>query len=557
VLVGKGEELPDGFRLVSAHDFERPLDHQAKHFVQLQIQWRLGKPAITVKQLSTPLRLIYCGGERLRTRVCRSRRAFRRRSRLSWLLRMTEYVVTGKETMIDNTLFWSRLQFGFTLIYHYLFPQLTMGLAWIIVYLKWRHLRTGDEMFGSAARFWSRIFGINFAVGVVTGIPMEFQFGTNWAAFSKFSGNIIGQTLAMEGMFAFFLESAMIGAMVWGEKRLGPRNHFLATVGVALGSWISGYFILMTNAFMQHPAGYAFAPDGSLQLQSFARFLLNSWGIVMFLHNQCAALVTGSFVVAAVGAGYALRGIHREQASLFLKTGTLAGLITCFLVAFPTGDRQAKLVAKYQPVVLAGMEGHFHSSTDAELNVIGQPNVRLQRLDNPIYLPGALSILAFGHVNATVQGLDAFPRDEWPTNIDLLYYSFHIMAGLGTCFIALMGIANIQRMRGRLESSSWLLWLLMLAFPFPYIATTAGWMTAELGRQPWLIFHLFRTAQGVSDISGGNVLFTLLGFCGLYFVLGVLYLFLIGREIARGPHDAGSTDRIASVSPTPEVQGVL
>ncbi|HUC84771.1 MAG TPA: cytochrome ubiquinol oxidase subunit I, partial [Candidatus Acidoferrales bacterium] len=294
---------------------------------------------------------------------------------------------------MDDTLFWSRLQFAFTITYHYLFPQLTMGLAWFIVYFKWRHLRTNDEHFGKVARFWARIFGINFAVGVVTGIPMEFQFGTNWAAFSKFSGNIIGQTLAMEGMFAFFLESAMVGAMVWGEKRLGPRNHFLATLGVALGSWLSGYFILVTNAFMQHPVAYDAAADGTLRLKSFAGFLFNPWALIMYLHNQCAALVTGSFVVAAVGAFYALRGQYARVASQFLQTGTLVGFFACCLVAFPTGDRQAKMVAKYQPVTLAGMEGRFQSGINAELNFIGQPDVKHQRIDNPIYLPGILSIL--------------------------------------------------------------------------------------------------------------------------------------------------------------------
>ncbi|MGA9450157.1 MAG: cytochrome ubiquinol oxidase subunit I [Verrucomicrobiia bacterium] len=443
---------------------------------------------------------------------------------------------------MEDTLFWSRLQFAFTITYHYLFPQLTMGLAWIIVYFKWRHLRTGDEHFGNAARFWARIFGINFAVGVVTGIPMEFQFGTNWADFSKFSGNIIGQTLAMEGMFAFFLESAMIGAMVWGEKRLGPRKHFLATLGVALGSWLSGYFILATNAFMQHPVGYSLAADGTLRLKSFAELLLNPWAVIMFLHNQCAALVTGSFVVAAVGAFYALRGKHPKQASLFLKTGTLVGLVACLLVAFPTGDQQAKMVARHQPVSLAAMEGRFQSGTNAELNFIGQPDVAKRRIDNRIYMPDALSFLAFGHIHANVQGLEDFPQDEWPTNIELLYYSFHIMAGLGTLFILLMGIATFQRWRGRLEKSRGLLWALMLAFPFPYIATTAGWMTAELGRQPWLIFHILRTGQGVSDVvSGGNVLFTLIGFTGLYFVLGVLFLFMVGREIAHGPQSLSTT----------------
>ncbi len=458
---------------------------------------------------------------------------------------------------MEDTLFWSRAQFAFTLTYHYLFPQLTMGLAWIIVYFKWKYLRTGDERFGNAARFWSRIFGINFAVGVVTGIPMEFQFGTNWANFSKYSGNVIGQTLAMEGMFAFFLESAMIGAMVWGEKRLGPRNHFLATFGVALGSWTSGYFILLTNAFMQHPSGYAFAADGTLRLDNVAHFLLNPWGLVMFMHNQCAALVTGSFVVAAVGAGYALAGKHREQASLFLKTGTVAGLIFSFLVAFPTGDRQAKFVAKYQPVVLAGMEGHFHTATDVELNVIGQPNVAQQRLDNAIYLPRALKrarVRAYECQRSRARRLSPGPvADEYrPALLRLPHHG-----GAGNLFHPFDGHCQYSALRGRLEQSRNLLWLLMLAFPFPYIATTAGWMTAEMGRQPWLVFNLFRTSQGVSDVvSGGNVLFTLLGFCGLYFLLGVLYLFLIGREIALGPKDIHSSDDSHGLPSAQPVQGV-
>jgi cytochrome bd ubiquinol oxidase subunit I len=438
---------------------------------------------------------------------------------------------------MEDVIFWSRLQFAFTATYHYIFPQLTMGLAWIIVYFKWRHLR-GDERYGRAARFWTRIFGLNFAVGVVTGIPLEFQFGTNWAGFSKYSGNVIGQTLAMEGMFAFFMESALVGAMVVGEEWLGPRKHFLATVGVAVGSWLSAYFILTTNAFMQHPVGYIVAADGSLRLERLSDFLLNPWGLFMFCHNQCATLVTGSFVVTAVGAFYALRGTHLQQAAIYLRTGTLVGLVSSMLVAFPTGDRQAKMVARYQPAALAGMEGRFHGGAEAEINFIGQPNVKERRLDNPVYMPGLLSILAFGHRNASVQGLDEFPEDQWPTNIDLLYYSFHVMAGLGTLFIFVMGIANLQRWRGRLETSRRLLWVLMLAFPYPYIATMAGWMTAELGRQPWLVYGLFTTNRGVSAVvNGGNVLFTLIGFCGLYFVLGLLFLFLVGRAIARGPND--------------------
>ncbi len=445
---------------------------------------------------------------------------------------------------LSDPAFWSRFQFGFTLTYHYLFPQLTMGLAWFLVYWKWRALRTGDEKYNQAARFWAKIFGLNFAVGVVTGIPMEFQFGTNWAEFSRYAGGVIGQTLAMEGMFAFFLESAFVGALIWGEKRLGPRYHFMAALAVALGSWISGYFILVTNAFMQHPVGYRIEADGSLGIASLSAYLLNPWAWVQFSHNQLAALVTGSFVVTAVGAFYTLRGLHPSQAKLYLRAGTFIALIASLLVAFPTGDQQAKMVGKHQPATLAAMEGRFVGGPMAGVAVIGQPNIAARRLDNPIEVPGALSFLAYGTFQSYVHGLEEYPEEAWPDNIELLYYSFHLMITLGTMFIILMAYASFQNWLGRLASSTWLLWVLMLAFPFPYIANTLGWMTAELGRQPWLIYGLFHTRDGYSKVvSNGDTIFTLLGFIGLYFVLGLLFLFLVGREIGHGPDEEGVASR--------------
>jgi len=440
---------------------------------------------------------------------------------------------------LSDPAFWSRFQFGFTLTYHYLFPQLTMGLAWFLVYWKWRALRTGNEEYNKAARFWAKIFGLNFAVGVVTGIPMEFQFGTNWAGFSRYAGGVIGQTLAMEGMFAFFLESAFVGALIWGEKRLGPRYHFLAAVAVALGSWISGFFILVTNAFMQHPAGYRVEPGGALGIASARAYLLNPWALVQFAHNQMAALVTGSFVVTAVGAFYTLRRLYPMQAQLYLRAGTLVALIASVLVAIPTGDQQAKMVGNHQPVTLAAMEGRFAGGSMAGVAMIGQPNVAARRLENPIEFPGALSFLAYGHFGSYVHGLDEYPTNIWPDNIELLYYSFHLMITLGTIFILLMAYATFQNRRGKLQSTTWLLWVLMLAFPFPYIANTLGWMTAELGRQPWLLYGVFQTRDGYSKVvSAGNTIFTLIGFIGLYFVLGLLFLYLEGREIAHGPDEA-------------------
>jgi cytochrome bd ubiquinol oxidase subunit I len=437
---------------------------------------------------------------------------------------------------MTDPLLWHRLQFAFTIVYHYLFPQLTIGLALLIVLMKAQGLRTGDERWDTAARFWIRIFALNFAMGVVTGIPMEFQFGTNWARFSRYAGGVIGQTLAMEGLFAFFLESTFLGLLVFGERRLGRRGHFAAALALLAGSWLSGYFIVCTNAFMQHPVGYDVGPDGLLRLTSFWAFLLNPWALAQYAHTMVAAVVTASFVMSAVGAWYALQGLHVDQATRFLTVGTRAGLISALLVAFPTGDIQAKLVASYQPITLAAMEGRFESETMAGIVLIGQPNVAAQRLDNPIVLPGFLSFLAYGTFHSEVKGLNEYARSEWPDNIELLYYAFHVMAGLGTLMIVAMAAAAYCSVRGSLLRRRSLLWLLLLAFPFPYIATTAGWMTAELGRQPWLIYGLLRTADGSSvTVHSGTVLFTAIGFAGLYFVLGLLFLFLVGREIAHGP----------------------
>ncbi len=438
-----------------------------------------------------------------------------------------------------DPLFWHRLQFAFTITYHYLFPQLTMGLALLILVMKSLALRGGPtaEAWNTAARFWIRIFGLNFAMGVATGIPMEFQFGTNWAGFSRHAGNIVGHTLAMEGLFAFFLESSFLAVLVWGERRVGRIGHWLAAFALFLGSWASGYFIIMTNAFMQHPVGYAVGPDGRLVMADFAAFVFNPWGLAQYAHTMVGSVVTASFVVAAVGAFYLLRGKHEDQARRFVTVGVIAGLISSVLVAFPTGDHQAKLVAEHQPGALAAMEGRFTSGPYAEITIIGQPNVKERRIDNPLQVPGVLSFLAFGAFHTDVPGLDTVPEENWPDNIELLYYAFHIMVGLGTIFIALSGLATLLlAWRRRLFTTRPVLWALVLAFPFPYIANTAGWMTAELGRQPWLIYGLFRTKDGASPlVHPGSALFTLIGFAGIYFVLGILFLFLVSREIAHGP----------------------
>jgi len=428
---------------------------------------------------------------------------------------------------MDSALVVHRLHFAFTATFHYLFPQLTMGLAPLIVICKLLAIRHPERGYAEAARLLGRLFAINFVFGVVTGVPMEFQFGTNWARFSRFAGGVIGQTLAMEGMFAFFLESAFLGLFLFGEKRLSPRAHLLSAVAVFGGSWLSGYFIVATDAWMQHPVGYTTAADGSVQLTSLSALLLNRWAFWQYLHTMGGAAVTGAFAVAGLGAYYLLR------------TGVLAAAIASLWQLFPSGDRQGQLVTENQPATLAAMEGLFVTQPNAPLVLIGQPNTDEGRIDNTVEVPSVLSVLSYRHWNAEVKGLDAFPVDERPDNIGLLYYSYHLMVGLGTIFMALMGLALLWLVRGRLTHSRPLLWALVLAVPLPYIANTAGWITAEIGRQPWLVYGLMRTAAGTSHrVSAGNGLFSLIGFMGLYVLLAIAFVLLMTRAIVRGPVEA-------------------
>ncbi|MGB9470199.1 MAG: cytochrome ubiquinol oxidase subunit I [Candidatus Acidiferrum sp.] len=429
-----------------------------------------------------------------------------------------------------------RLHFAFTVTFHYLFPQLTMGLAVLIVILKTMALRTGDEHYSRAARFWAKIFGINFAIGVVTGIPMEFQFGTNWAEFSKSAGGVIGQTLAMEGIFSFFLESSFLGLFLFGEKRLGRIGHWISAVLVFVGSWLSGYLIVATDAWMQHPTGYRILPNGEIGLASFWGLLLNPWALAQYAHNMLGAVQTGCFVMAAVGAFYILSNRELFYGKTFVRIGVIVGVIAAVLQLSPTGDIQGKLVANHQPVTLAAMEGLFVSQEGAPLAILGQPDVQKRKLDNPLEVPSLLSFLTSRKWKAHVRGLDSFPESDWPDTIELLYFSYHVMVGLGTIFIAIMALSAFLLWRGKLYESRWLLWLLMLSAPLPYIANTAGWMTAELGRQPWLIYGVMRTAHGFSPrVAAGNAWFTLLGFMGMYTLLAILWLFLVYREIEQGP----------------------
>ena len=342
---------------------------------------------------------------------------------------------------------------------------------------------------------------------------MEFQFGTNWAEFSKTAGGVIGQTLAMEGVFSFFLESTSLGLFLFGETKLGRIGHWWAAFFVFLGSWLSGYFIIATNAWMQHPVGYQFGAHHEIELTSFWDLLFNNWAVWQYAHTMLGAVQTGCFVMAAVGAFYVLS--HRDPfyGRTFLRIGVLVGVIASLLQLEPSGDMQGKMITQYQPTTLAAMEGLFESQDGAPLAILGQPDVPKRTLDNPLVVPNiAQPSSPTSTGTLTFQGLNDFPQDQWPDKIELLYFSYHVMVGLGTMFIAIMVLSAFLLWRKKLFDSRWMLWIIMLSVPLPYIANTAGWLTAEIGRQPWLIYGLMRTAHGFSPRvnSQSNAWFTLI-----------------------------------------------
>src|SRR5438105_10531893 len=437
---------------------------------------------------------------------------------------------------MDTSTIFSRLQFAFTISFHYLFPQFTMGLALLLVILKVLYVWRKDERYNASAHFWGKIFAISFVFGVVTGIPMEFQFGTNWARFSAYAGEIIAQTLAMEGAFAFFLESAFLGIFLFGEQVFGQKMHLFSAIMLWLGTWASAGFIIATNAWMQHPVGYTMTPDGKLHLSNYWAVLFNPWIIPDYMHVISGAVITAAFVMTGLGAYYLLAKQHNDYARIFVTIGVIVGLIASAYQLFPSGDMEGSQVTAYQPTKLAAMEGLFQTESGAGIVIIGQPDTATGKLDNPIIVPNVVSVLTYRRWTSQVKGLNAFPPDQRPDSIELLYYSYHIMVGLGTLFNAIMGLAVLLLLwQRRLFRWRWMLWVLLLATPFPFIANTAGWFTAELGRQPWIVFGLLRTAQGSTTISAGNVLFTLIGFAGMYVLLGLLFVILVVFEAIRGP----------------------
>ena len=429
--------------------------------------------------------------------------------------------------------FLARLQFGFTVGFHYIFPPLTIGLAWLIVYFLWRFSRGGEEIHRTAARFWTRIFAVSFVIGVATGIPMEFQFGTNWAQYARFVGDIFGAPLAIEGVFAFFLESVFLGVLLFGERRVSPRVHRFAALMVAFGATLSGFWIIVANSWQQTPTGFVLR-NGRAELTSFLQAVFNPSTMPRYLHTIDGALITGAFFMMGLSARYLLRSEHVEFARMSLRASLVAGFAASVL-QLPLGHVHAVQVAETQPVKLAAFEGLFQTQRGAPFLVFGIPNSRTERVDLAVPIPGMLSLLVNFNPASEVKGLKDFPRDEWPP-LRSSALTFHFMVMLGMYFIALTCLGVLLLLRKRLFETRWFLKLALWSIPLPFIANELGWIAAEIGRQPWAVYGVLRTADAVSiSVPASSILASLIGFFLVYCLLFVLWIYLIGQKLRQGP----------------------
>jgi cytochrome d ubiquinol oxidase subunit I len=421
-----------------------------------------------------------------------------------------------------------------TVGFHFLFPPISIGLAWLLVIVERLGWKKKDEIYEKIGRFFGKILALTFAVGVATGIVMEFQFGTNWAQYSKFVGDIFGAPLAAEGVFAFFLESAFLGLYLFGRNKVSKAVHWFSIFMVAIGATISAFWILVAASWMQTPAGYIIN-NGRAELTDFWTAVFNPSTIIRFLHVVDAALITGAFMMAGISAYFLLKNRHVEISKKAMKLAVIFGLVVSLLELFPFGHESGREVAKEQPAKFAAIQGLYTTQSGAPLAVFAFPTMPPPQLKAKIEIPGLLSWLAFGDANAKIKGINEFPQNDLPP-LFITFVSYHNMVALGMLFILLTMLGTIQLYRKKLWESKKLLRIFIWAIPFPLLACQLGWISAEVGRQPWIVYNVLRTKDAVSTaIVGGDVIFSIILFALIYLLLGSLYVYLLVREIKHGP----------------------
>jgi len=433
----------------------------------------------------------------------------------------------------------ARIQFAMTVGFHFFFPPISIGLGWLLVIMEWKGWRGGDEHFVQLGKFFGKLFAITFVVGVATGIVMEFQFGMNWSEYSKFVGDIFGAPLAAEGVFAFFLESSFLGLYLFGRNRVSKGVHWFSALMVAVGATISAFWILLANSWQQTPAGYV-VQNGRAELTSFAEAAFNPSMWIRFFHTLDAALISGAFFVAGISAYLLLKNGGNEAAKKALRLAVLFGLVVSVLELFPFGHEHAQQVAETQPEKFAALEGLYTTQDKAPLVFFALPVDDPPDLKATVEVPGLLSWMAFGDVNARIQGLDEFPEEDRPP-LWLTFVSFHNMVVLGLYFIAVTAFGVFLLWRGRLYDTRWYLKLMLWSIPLPLFACQLGWIAAEVGRQPWIVYKLLRTSEAISvTVPAYQILISIILFFLIYVLLGSVYLFLVIRKTKHHAENWGS-----------------
>lgn len=439
----------------------------------------------------------------------------------------------------------SRIQFAFTVAFHYIYPPLSIGLGLLLVLFEGLYLYTKDKVYEQLTRFWIKIFALTFGIGVATGIVMEFEFGTNWATYSRYVGDVFGSALAAEGLFAFALESGFLGILLFGWNRVSPLMHFLSTIGVFLGSMFSAVWIVVANSWMHTPAGFHIVGEGMearAEIVDFWAMVFNPSSIDRLLHVWVGAFLAGAFLVLSVHAYYLLKNRHTVLSRRGFKIA-LAVATVFSLSQLLTGHHSAEGVAHNQPAKLAAMEGHFDSLATADMYLLGWVDKEAKEVTG-IAIPNGLSFLLYQDFDAPVTGLDAIPKDEQPTAINAIFQFYHLMVAIGMVLIGLTLLASWYWYRGKLFQQRWLLWAFVFAVLLPQMANQFGWYAAEMGRQPWVVYGLLRTSDALSNtVTANQVWFSLIMFTLIYTLLFLLFLYLLNKKIQHGPDDGGLIDQ--------------
>lgn len=438
----------------------------------------------------------------------------------------------------------ARIQFAFTVAFHYIYPPMSIGLGLILVIMEGLFLRTGEKRYEQMTRFWIKIFALIFGIGVATGIVMEFEFGTNWATYSRYVGDIFGSALAAEGIFAFALESGFLGILLFGWHRVSHKIHFFSTIMVWLGSMFSAVWIVVANSWQQTPAGYHIVGEGMnarAEITDFWAMVFNPSSMDRLMHVWIGAFLAGAFLVLSVNAWYILKKRHLDIARPAFKIA-LSVAVVFSLAQLLTGHHSADGVAVNQPAKLAALEGHYDTLAPGDLYLLGWVDQRQQKVSG-IGIPGGLSFLLHQDTKAPVRGLNSFPEDERPRQVNAIFQFYHIMVAIGMALIGLSLLGAWMWKRGQLFEYRWLMRIFVWAVLLPQIANQAGWFAAEMGRQPWVVYGLLRTDQAFSRVVTANqIWFSLILFTVVYMVLLALFLYLLTRKIQHGPEDGTHTD---------------